>query len=173
MVHNNGYHTKENGKICRTIHLQHLNRQCKRDTSLPFSFPASMSSTTCVHWLSLTLIWHRHWSIILSSLGLSGTLLRESFNFSILPWRCQICWSTNHIPWYFPISKSSSPISGTFRCQTISLMPGKPSDMGLFYQLDHATISIIGQTKHQILLEWDTGSALPRLQENTHISSGR
>jgi len=46
MVHNNGYHTKENGKICRTIHLQHLNRQCKRDTSLPFSFPASMSSTT-------------------------------------------------------------------------------------------------------------------------------
>jgi len=172
MVHNYGFR--------QTIDLQHLNRQCKRETHhcpSPFQLACQVPpvSTDCLWrlydtdieasffraWDYLALCWEKVsiFQFCLDDVKFAGLRITyPGISPSVSP------------PLLY---QGSSPISGTFRCQTISLMPGKPSDMGLFYQLDHATISIIGQTKHQILLEWDTGSALPRLQENTHISSGR
>jgi len=128
-------------------------------------------------------VWHRRWNIILSSLGLSGTLLGERHctklrKISILP--CQICWSTHHIHWYRPVRSLPllyQRLSGAKRYHwcTLLVRPGKPSGMGLFYQLNHATISIIGQTTTNSIgmRHWISSSKTPKEHSYTHISSGR
>jgi len=115
----------------------------------------------CIRWCAL--IWHRHWKIILSSLELSGTLLEKGhciklWKVSILPWWCQICWSSNHIHWYRPIRSPPllyQGLSGAkryHRC-TFLVQPCKP--MAWAYSISSIMQPFWSLVKRNTKFYWD------------------